>query len=186
MKKDDARLVEEYLNGDTYAFRALIQRYLASVFGVAFRLVGNQHDAEDITQHTFTKAWKSLNSFDPTGSFKAWILSIARNSAIDFLRAKKVVLFSDLDEEDAAFSDSLVDQTPFPDELFDNKELRQKLNNALLQLPMLYRSVIVLHVFEQLTFDEIAIATKKPLNTIKSQYRRGVELLRSFLTDAPK
>ena len=88
------------LTGDESAFAELTKRHLSGVYSFVVRYVGNAEEAEDITQDTFLKAWKSLKKYDPSSSkFKTWLFRIARNTSIDFLRKKKHVPFSQFETE---------------------------------------------------------------------------------------
>ncbi len=110
MPQDDRQLIYDYLKkGDEKSLEILIQRYLKPVYGFAYRYVGNVQEAEDIAQEVFVKVWKNLKKpalslskgFDPKkGNFKAWIFTIAKNTAFDFLKKKKSLQFSDLQKEE--------------------------------------------------------------------------------------
>src|ERR1700761_954795 len=93
--RSDEELIAAYLSGEEAAFGELTQRHLRQVYSFALRLVGDSAAAEDISQETFLKAWKSLQKYDESSSkFKTWLLRIARNTAIDYLRKKKHVPLS--------------------------------------------------------------------------------------------
>ncbi|MEI6553527.1 MAG: sigma-70 family RNA polymerase sigma factor, partial [bacterium] len=102
MKKTDLQLIEESLSSANYlsegrtSFNILVERYAPSVYLFIFKLVGNKEDSEDIVQETFIKAWQKLAKFDTDLSFKTWLFSIAKNSAVDKLRKKKSIAFSSL------------------------------------------------------------------------------------------
>jgi len=83
MDETDQQLIESYFDGDEAALAVLVNRYLKPVYNFAFRLTGNQADAEDVSQETFLKAWKNIKKFRADENFKAWILKIARNTAYD-------------------------------------------------------------------------------------------------------
>src|SRR6266576_2291365 len=91
----DEELIADYLRGDEAAFGVSTGRHLSGVYSFALRLVGDSAAAEDIAQETFVKAWRSLKKYDSkTSRFKTWVLRIARNTAIDFLRKKKNIPIS--------------------------------------------------------------------------------------------
>ena len=163
----------------------IVKDYLGLVYSFVFRLTSNDGDASDITQEVFVKVWKNLGKFKSGQSLKAWILTIARNTAIDWLRKKKPILFSQLnrvDEDgDLRFEDNIKDKELLPDEVFAQGEMRAKLEKALGQLPLNQREVFLLHQEEGLTFEEIAKLVGRPMNTVKSQYRRALIALRQYL-----
>ena len=187
MESPDAKLIAAYLaDEDEAALAALIERYLKPVYGFVQRMAGST-DAEDITQEIFVKVWKNLKKYRSGQSFKTWLYAIARNSCIDFLRKKKSIAFSDFENEegDNWLAETLADPEPLPDETLARAQNEQLLENLLNQLSPLYREVLILHYNEHFTFEEIGAALGKPLNTVKSQHRRGLAILRRML-DAPK
>ncbi|CAN5754166.1 sigma-70 family RNA polymerase sigma factor [soil metagenome] len=182
MPPTDEELIQEYWQGDEKAFERLVERYLKSLYGFLFRLSGSADEATDLTQETFLKAWKNIRGFDSDRSFKTWIFAIARNTAFDYLRKKKLLLFSALDTETDTFESSLEDTAPLPEELFARSESVEQLEKALACLSPHYRSIVLLHDMDGLTFEAIAEIEGKPMNTIKSQYRRALLQMRGFLS----
>ena len=184
MEKTDLQLIEESINltQGRSSFNILIERHAKSVYFFIFRLVGNKEDSEDIVQETFIKAWQKLSKFDTEKSFKTWLFSIAKNTAVDKLRKKKSINFSSLNiEEQSDFENNLIDTEDLPDEIFAKQESEDRLKKALSQLSESQNLIIYLHINEELTFEEIAEIIGKPMNTVKSQYRRVIEKLRGLL-----
>lgn len=166
-------------------FENIINQYLKPVYNFIFRIVGGRGEAEDITQETFVKVWKNLNKIDPKKNIKTWLFAIARNTAIDFLRKRKNILFSELDlsaQEDATkFEEKLRDIEPLPDEIFMRKELGKELENVLLKIRPDWREIILLYYSENMTFKEISEVVNKPLNTVKSHHLRALHQIRGLL-----
>ncbi|MDD5050689.1 MAG: sigma-70 family RNA polymerase sigma factor [Candidatus Pacebacteria bacterium] len=186
MENDDIILIEKSLEGDTSAFEILVSRYLKHIYNFVYHLSGNVDEANDISQEVFVKVWKNLKKFDPEQNFKTWLFSIARNTTIDYFRKKKSISFGDMEiGESTSFEDSLTDEEPLPDEIFERKELGTFLEKALETLPLEGRTIILLHDKEDLTFEEISKILKKPMNTVKSQYRRAILAFRKTM-NAPK
>lgn len=192
MEKTDPELIHMYLEGNEESLKTLISRHIKLVYNFTYRISGSKEEANDITQETFVKIWKNLKKYDPEKKFTTWLLAIARNTSLDWLKKKKAVVFSDIDRTGEAgdgkktsFEENISDTDPLPDAIFEKIEDGERLRDGLAKLPFHYRDVIVLHTYEGLTFAEIAEMTKKPLNTVKSNYRRGIELLRKVI-DAPK
>lgn len=185
MEKTDAELVAEYFAGDESALKFLIERYLRSVYNFAYRYMGTTDDADDVTQEAFLKAWKNLKRYRSEQSFKTWLFSIARNTAIDWLRKKKNVPLSEFetDDGDNALIDALSDPLPLSPELMAQAEDKKTLELVLPWLPRNYRAVLLLRYAEELTFVEIGRVLGKPLHTVKSQHRRALMRLRSLLRD---
>lgn len=181
MPATDEELIQQYLNGDESAFERLVERHLTPLYGFIYRLSGNPEEATDLTQETFLKAWKNIRNFDQERSFKTWLFAIARNTVFDYLRKKKQVLFSELDTENESFESSLEDTAILPEELFAQNESQQQVEQTLLNLSPEYRSIVLLHDTDSLTFEAIAEIVGKPMNTVKSQYRRALLQMREFL-----
>lgn len=176
----DEQLVGMYLNKDEKALEELVRRYLPFILGYVRRYTGNRDGASDITQEVFVKVWKNIKSFDQTKSFKTWIFTIAKRTAIDELRKKKALPFSMLGGEND-FAEFLIDESPSILEQIFSKQQFQELTTAVAKLPMSYSSVVSLRNYDGLSFREIAEKLKEPLNTVKSRYRRGLVLLKNLL-----
>lgn len=166
----------------------IIKLYFASIYRFIFRLVGEVVVAEDLTQDTFVKVWRYLPEYDKEEELKNWIFIIARNTALDWLRKKKPLVFSqivnpkesanafnEVDSFDPASSEAL------PEELFARQEARDYLENFINQLPFVYQEVIYLRLDGDLTLEQIAGVLGKSVNTVKSIYRRGLKKLRLSL-----
>ena len=142
-EKTDEILIVEYVGGNEAAFATLVERHLQTVYSFVLRFVGNKEEAEDISQETFLKAWKSIAKYDAASSkFKTWVLRIARNTAIDHLRKKKHIPFSafsdkasDSGDGSDLFAETIPDTTPLADDIFAAAENREILDRALLGLP---------------------------------------------------
>lgn len=178
----DIDLIKLYRKGNDLALSILIQRHLASVYRFVLRMVGDAALAEDIVQETFLKAWRHLAKFNAAKSFKTWVFSIAKNATIDQVRKKNPIVFSQLEkEDDSNFSDAIPDQQPLADEILERADAASVLADALSKLPLKTRSIILMHDTEDLTFQDIADAVGEPMNTVKSRYRRALDVLRKHL-----
>lgn len=186
----DEEIIEQYKNGNKEIFNILTDRYISSMYNFIYRF-SNRNDIEDIIQEIFIKVWKNINGFDSSkASFKTWLFTIAKNTATDFSRKKKHILFSDIgdDENDdgkiTPFEATIPAEEPLPDILLERMENSQLLNKVLEKIRPEYRIVLVLHYQEEMTFEEIGRVLEKPLNTVKSQHRRALAELRNMLNQA--
>lgn len=182
--ENDEDLIVTYLEGEDSAFELLVQRHLKLVYSFVFRFVGNEKDAEDIVQETFIKAWKNLKNYSRQSSrFKTWLMHIARNTAIDYLRKKQYVPFSKLEGEDETgwFAENLPDEASLPEELLAHKGDAEDLERAMLEISPVYREVLLLYYGSDLTFEEAATISGISANTLKSRHRRAVAELRKLL-----
>jgi RNA polymerase sigma-70 factor (ECF subfamily) len=180
----DEQLVRRYLrNKDEGALEELVKRYLPLIFGFVKNYTGNRDNASDITQEVFVKVWRNLKKFDRSKSFRTWIFTIAKRTAIDWLRKKNALPFSAMRNEEKveSFIDSLADESPSIIEQLTLKETSKKLSFALARLPDAYNSVVNLRINSGLNFREIAERLNEPLNTVKSRYRRGLVLLKKII-----
>ncbi len=186
MEKSDQQLAVDALRGDERAMTELVDRYLKPVYAFVYRLTGSAEDAQDIAQETFVKVWKNLKKFRPDASFKTWVLAIARNTAIDWLRKKKNPVFSEFTQDDGynVLTETLADPAPLPDELVARMQEKHLLDGLLGALPAGDREILLLHYNDHLTFADIGTMIKRPLNTVKSRHRRALIALRKML-DAP-
>jgi RNA polymerase sigma-70 factor, ECF subfamily len=185
----DEDLIKKYLSGDEPAFRELTERYLKPIYNFVYRYTRSGSSAEDITQDVFVNVWKSIKKFDQDKKFKTWVFTIAKNTSLNWVKKKKPLLFSELSNlkmedggRDDSFVDSILDPAPLPDEIFAKADLKNKLDLAMLSLDQNYQAVLFLHYNDHFTFQEISEMLGKSINTIKSQHRRGIVLLKKVLT----
>jgi len=187
MERTDKELIKDYIEGDQNAFKNITERYMRSVYSFVYRLCGNSEESSDITQEVFLKVWKHIKKFDSKQGFKTWLFTIARNTTFDFLRKKKDMVFSKIENEQGeSFAHTIPDIEPLPEDLFHKKEVGDLVQTALESLSVDYKTVVILHHIEGLTFEEIGEVVGKSVNTVKSQYRRALAQLRKQLVDAPK
>ena len=144
---NDKELVQKCKSGNHSAFEKLIVRYQVFVLNVIYRIVGNCADVEDLAQETFVKAFSSIEQYDTERPFSRWIISIATNLSIDYLRRKKPPMIS-LDQplhcSDNHVYFQIPDQRENPEEVYARKELATLLETALQRLPVNLRAAIIL------------------------------------------
>jgi RNA polymerase sigma-70 factor, ECF subfamily len=148
------------------------------VFGVALRITGDRDAAFDVTSATFLNAFRSFHRYDPARPVRHWLLRIATNEAISYVRKRGRELRRRVEVEQAS---AIADQKALPDAESVAREDRARIRAAVSLLPELYRVVIVLRYFNDLSVDEIAQVTKRPASTVGVQLLRGRALLRSAL-----
>lgn len=180
----DEKLAEAFLSGDQEAFAVLVERHLSLVYKFVYRYLRNGDDANDVTQETFIKTWKYLRKFDTTKKFTTWILTIAKNTALDFIKRKKPVLFSKIEEGDGdldAFLGPYLEPPALPVDVIARDHIKADLEAALDDIAPSYRMVLSLRYNDHLKFREIAEMLREPIDTVKSKHRRGLALLRRSL-----
>jgi RNA polymerase sigma-70 factor (ECF subfamily) len=171
-EEGDLTLVERCLGGDCKAFEQIVNKYQKPVFNAVLRIVNDYDDAEDLTQSAFVKAYEKLKSYDSKYKFFSWLYRIAVNESINFLNQRRHL--EGLDE-------GVVSQEKTPDETYDGIEARERIGDALLDLKLEYRTVIVLKHFQNLSYREISYITDIPEKTVKARLFSARQLLRDLL-----
>jgi RNA polymerase sigma-70 factor (ECF subfamily) len=178
---EDDVLIKKYLDGDQKSLKILVDKYTSPIYNFTLRFVGYLY-APDVTQEVFIKVWKNLKNFNKDKSqFKTWLFTIARNTITDYLRKKKSIPFSSLNEEDKNFEDDILDPTLLPDETFQKLQDKELLEKVLNELKDEYKAVLTLYYQEDMTFREIGEVLGKPMNTVKSYHQRALILLKKKL-----
>jgi RNA polymerase sigma-70 factor, ECF subfamily len=167
----DKLLVSRCLAGDETAFEGLVERYQRVLFTVAVRMVGDREEAADATQNAFVKAYRKLDTFDPAGKFFSWIYRILFNECLNIRRNRR---------GNERFTPEPA-PVASPADLLDAAERRARVQAAILALPPLYREVIVLRFFGELSYEEIADSIGTPVKTVKSRLHTARERLASLL-----
>lgn len=184
MDRTDEELIADFVGGDEAAFSFLVERHLKTVYSFVVRFIGNSQETEDIVQETFLKAWKSAKQYRQDASkFKTWVLRIARNTAIDFLRKRKHIAFSEFENEAGqnVLAETIPDQAELQDELFARRQDVEALQKAVEALPVEAREILLLHYTNGLTFLEIGEMLGQPQNTVKSRHHRAIQSLKKLL-----
>jgi len=186
---EDAALVKRAIAGDQKAFKSLARRYKNAVALIVFKLVRDRTQVEDLTQEVFIKAFQHLDDFDYAHQFASWLFKIANNHCIDYIRKKKLRVYSIDDQvktEDGEIEYEIPDSTYEPDLNMLREQKARLIHHAIDSLPKKYREVIILRHQEELSYDEIAEETGLPVNTIKVQLFRAREMMYKYLKDRIK
>jgi RNA polymerase sigma-70 factor (ECF subfamily) len=161
----------------------IVEQHSDRVYRLAYRLTGNPHDAEDLTQEVFVRVFRSLDSYTP-GTFEGWLHRITTNLFLDQARRKQRIRFDALSDERA---DRLSSNQPTPDIAFTDQRFDDDVERALQALPPDFRAAVVLCDVEGLTYEEIAEILGAKLGTVRSRIHRGRAMLREALKHrAPK
>ena len=155
----------------------VVRDHSARVYRLAYRLTGNRHDAEDLTQEVFVRVFRSLSSYQP-GTFEGWLHRITTNLFLDQVRRKQRIRFDAL-AEDAG--DKLASTDHGPERAFEHRNLDDDVQSALDALPPDFRAVVVLCDIEGLSYEEIAATLGVKLGTVRSRIHRGRAQLRAAL-----
>jgi len=168
--------------GDSDAFRALVERHSRSVFRLAFRMTGNEQDAEDVVQESFLRAYRQLGRFESRANFGTWLYRITANCAVDLMRARQARHDQARGEslDDAAAADVRSDR-PDPERLSGSAEIRQRVSAAMAALSPLERAAFTLRHYEGRTIDEISRTLGLGTSAAKHSVFRAVRKLRAAL-----
>ncbi|WP_298806254.1 RNA polymerase sigma factor SigE [uncultured Pseudokineococcus sp.] len=155
----------------------VVRDHSARVFRLAYRLTGNRHDAEDLTQEVFVRVFRSLSSYTP-GTFEGWLHRITTNLFLDQVRRRQRIRFDAL-ADDA--DDRLPGSDPGPERAFEHGNLDRDVQAALLELSPDFRAAVVLCDIEGLSYEEIARALGVKIGTVRSRIHRARAQLRASL-----
>ena len=164
-------------------FLGLVEKYKAQIYQHALYLIGNQEDAEDITQETFIKAWKHRAKLR-SKTVRSWLLKCTQNLCFNLLKRHKfqVALTKGDDTElEALLHKHARHSNPSPDEIVVKQELKELVHCAISKLPPDMRVVIIMRELDGMSFKEIARVTKQPEGTVKSTAFRARKKLRALL-----
>jgi RNA polymerase sigma-70 factor (ECF subfamily) len=168
----DRLLIQECLAGEQRAFAMLVGKYGRVVFNVAYRMTGNQDTAEDITQAVFVKAYENLRRYDPRYKFFSWLYRMAVNESLNYLKQSK---------RSEELSPSLASDCQGPDESCAERELHDKLQQAVTELAFDYRVVVVMKHYGNCSYKEMAEILGIPEKTVKSRLFTARHMLRDIL-----
>lgn len=169
---DDAQLVARSLRQDHEAFGQLIDRHASAIVNLAYRMVGNRAEAEDLAQEAFLAAFKALSTFRADSKFSTWLYRIASNKCKDWLRAKRPGMGQqDVDIDEVLDIHVAEEQTP--ERLLSQQQIALELEQAIQRLPPLYREAFVLKHVEGLSYEEMEEILGVNGDTLKMRVYKG-------------
>ncbi|HEX6467165.1 MAG TPA: sigma-70 family RNA polymerase sigma factor [Terriglobales bacterium] len=176
-----ASLVQRCVAGDTTAWEELVREHSRRIYNICFRFTGSGADAEDLTQETFIKIYRSLTSYDEQkGAFTTWITTMTRNLLVDHFRRSKQDRITDsmdsalgTEEDGPTLSEKIEDAKPAPDTVLASKERQKLVQQALQKISPDLREAVILRDLQDMDYREIAQVLKVPEGTVKSRINRG-------------
>ena len=160
------------------SWESIVQDHSARVYRLAYRLTGNQHDAEDLTQDVFVRVFRSLNGYTP-GTFEGWLHRITTNLFLDQVRRKQRIRMDSMGDSDAQYAAR--GELHDPERGYDHANLDHDIQRALGSLAPEYRAAVVLCDIEGLSYEEIAVTLGIKLGTVRSRIHRARSQLRTLL-----
>lgn len=180
----DEELVARSKTGDTESFNQLVRRWERPIFALAYRTLGREEDARDVTQETFLRAFRALPGFKGDSKFSSWLYRIALNLCRDWIRRERrtpVVAMPEGVEIEQLRAER--QPTASVEDLAARAELSRGVAAAMEHLPDEQRTAIILKEYHGLTFQEIADLINCPLSTVKTRVYQGLSLLRRHLAE---
>ena len=187
LSDEDARLLRGLRAGIESAYEELLSRYQQPIYGIVYRLLGDQNDACDVVQEIFLKVFRSVHSFKERSSLRTWIYRIAVNEAHNhrrwFSRHRKREVALDREDGEYGTFEIAPDPGPSPFDVALDREAHVLIERALEEISPVFRTVVILRDLEGLGYEEIADILQISLGTVKSRILRGREALRRVLSE---
>ncbi|WP_371417182.1 sigma-70 family RNA polymerase sigma factor [Granulicella sp. L60] len=183
--RDEAQMIASILSGNTQEFHSLIRPYERSVFSMALSLLQNEADAEDAAQDAFLKAFRNLKAFRAESKFSTWLISITLNEARSRLRKKKTMKVQSIEEQQEEHNHAspalLRDWREIPSEALERQEVKLILQQAITDLPLIYREIFLLRDVEELSVNESAETLGISVASVKVRLHRARMMLQKKL-----
>jgi len=182
MEMTDVAAVSRARDGDSDAFRLLVERHSRAIFRVAYRMTANEHDADDVVQETFLRAYRQIDRFEERANFSTWVHRIAINCSLDLLRARgRHDKHYGGDPSSEEMSAVIKTDDPQPDRLLLSAELQSHVAKALERLSGNERTAFILRHFEGMPVEDIGKTLGIQVNAAKHTIFRAVRKLRESL-----
>jgi len=183
----EASLIEQSKAGDIDSFEQLIAAHQKKAFNIAYRILGNLEDANDVTQEALIKAYRGIRNFNGKSSFSTWLYTIVNNACIDFIRKNRKTNVTYLDREyeteEGSYKLQVYGNEETPEELFEKKEVQKLVHEAINKLSYEHRRIIVLRDIEQFSYQEISQILNCSEGTVKSRINRARSNLKMLIKE---
>jgi RNA polymerase sigma-70 factor (ECF subfamily) len=176
---EERRIIQKILKGDSKSFEFILEKYKKLVFHIAFRMINNVEDAEDIAQEVFLKVHKNLSNFRFESKFSTWIAKITHNSCINYLQKKKVQLIDDLNEPEGINIHQNSDDSPYHST--ESLDTSKRIQDEISKLPPRYRTILILYHSEGMSYQDIGEVMQLPEGTVKSYLFRARRYLKKAI-----
>lgn len=170
----DAQLVERVARGDAAAFDELVRRHLKAAFAVAYRVLGQREDAEDLVQEAFVAALEHIDGFDQHREFRPWLLRIVMNRALNARKYRER-------RRTEALADDVASSLPSPSAGVERREMQEHLREALTALPERQRTIVQLTGYDGMSSSAIGELLEVPAGTVRWELHQARQALRSAL-----
>ncbi|MNI03409.1 ECF RNA polymerase sigma factor SigW [compost metagenome] len=183
MNLSDNQLAALWSNGDPTAFNSLLELYKDKIYRMAYRILGNKNDSEDVVQETFLRMYLNRERFDDSKNFSNWIYSIGKNITIDLLRKKKSKISMDTsvgtyEQDSFSLYDKINSPEQTPEMQLIQSETKQQMHDIMEKLPAKYKDIFVYKYVMDMSLEEISALSGLPVTTIKTRLFRGRNLIK--------
>ena len=164
-----------------FAFSFLLDKFWNHVYGYLLKRTENENDAEDITIQTFSKAFDKIETYNDKYEFTTWLITVAKNIHIDFLRKRKSRITHETSEDEEERVYGIVDESPTPEDKIITEQNLAKLLRDIKKLKPHYQEVINLRYFQELSYEEISKKIGEPMSNVKVKLLRAKKLLAEII-----
>ena len=185
-KLKDEEIIVLILKGKEQLYSELVLRYQNRLFSTIYHYTRDYEDAKDLAQEIFIKVYNNLHKYNNKASFSTWFYRIAVNSCIDWTRKRRLVTVStfETDEnEEIHILEHISDDTPSPEDVLLKEEYKTTIKNIVMDLPEIYKTVVILYYYEDFSPREISDILNIPKKTIDSRLYRARDILKSRITN---
>jgi RNA polymerase sigma factor (sigma-70 family) len=176
------KFIQHIINVDKEQYSVILEQYWDPIYHHVQKIIKDTETAKDITSEVFIKTFLNLNLFKPDFKFKSWLYRIATNTAIDYLRTSKLRQDIQVKSDD----NSQVASESFTDTALHKKEITSSLEEAINQLKPIYRTVIRMRYYGELSYEEIARKLNCPIGTVKANLNRAKSMLSKIIINQKK
>ncbi len=177
-------IIKKIKRGHREAFAEIVEMYKIPVFNICLRMVRIPQEAEDLAQEAFIRAYTNIDTYETDRKFSTWLFRIATNLSIDYLRKKKpdTSLDAEISGTDGyTIGHQVAAADPLPEQQLLTRETQAFVQDAIMALPVKYRSAIILKYIQDLSLKEISDILEIPVATVKTRIHRGREALKQAL-----
>ena len=173
---DDRATVESVINGNIEDFALLVGKYQLRITNLCLKYTKNYHDAEEVSQESFIRAYKSLPNFRFDSKFYSWLHRIAVNCSLNYINSKEKTKEKETITENTGLSDTRASDDN-PDDYYDLEELSKKMNKVFESLSSELRDIVIMSDIEGLSYEEISHKIDIPIGTVRSRLHRARDLM---------
>tara|TARA_Y100001970_G_C14136377_1_gene804491 strand:+ start:273 stop:830 length:558 start_codon:yes stop_codon:yes gene_type:complete len=180
---EDREIVEKIISGSIDDYSILVEKYQVRIINLCYRYTKNYHDAEEVSQEAFVRAYKSLKTFRFDSKFYSWIHRIAVNCSLNYINSKEKVKEKETINDDSGLNSTRISDDN-PDDYYNLEELSTQINNVFNKLPKDLQEIVSLSDIEGLSYEEISNKIKIPVGTVRSRLHRAREILLKVIKDS--